>query len=400
MININGQKGAKYIMDLSFFDTGVCSECGRPVSLSDKNYEERGGKYICADCVDTPLEEKDSINQLRPKQIYEMLDKKVYGQNRAKMILSNAGYLHLKRISGEIEGIDKSNVMLVGKSGSGKTFLVKTLANILGVPFISVSATSLTENGYVGADVESCIRRLVDAAGNRKMAEKGIIFIDEIDKLSANSSRTASGSVVIGREGVQQALLKLIEGDKVSVSEGSRTLIDTSNILFICAGAFDGIENIIEKRQSRNNYMGFMGSVGREVSDIKNLTNDDLFEYGMIREFIGRFPNLVVTDDVDEDFLCHVLRLEDSVLEQYRKIFENEDVEIVVNDELLHYIAYQAVAMKTGCRGLRSVCDQLFEKALFNIDEIKGKKLLIQGGNGNHEYILLEQQKCKTRARG
>lgn len=387
-------------MDLSFFDTGVCSECGRPVSLSDKNYDERDGKYICADCMDTPLEEKDSINQLRPKQIYEMLDKKVYGQNRAKMILSNAGYLHLKRISGEIEGIDKSNVMLVGKSGSGKTFLVKTLANILGVPFISVSATSLTENGYVGADVESCIRRLVDAAGNRKMAEKGIIFIDEIDKLSANSSRTASGSVVIGREGVQQALLKLIEGDKVSVSEGSRTLIDTSNILFICAGAFDGIENIIEKRQSRNNSMGFMGSVGREVSDIKNLTNDDLFEYGMIREFIGRFPNLVVTDDVDEDFLCHVLRLEDSVLEQYRKIFENEDVEIVVNDELLHYIAHQAVAMKTGCRGLRSVCDQLFEKALFNIDEIKGKKLLIQGGNGNHEYILLEQQKCKTRARG
>lgn len=387
-------------MDLSIFDTGVCSECGRPISLSYKNYEEKNGKYICADCMDTPFGEGDSINQLRPKQIYEMLDKKVYGQNRAKMVLSNAGYLHLKRISGEIEGIDKSNVMLVGKSGSGKTFLVKTLANILGVPFVSISATSLTENGYVGADVESCIRRLVDAAGNRKKAEKGIIFIDEIDKLSANSSRTASGSVVIGREGVQQALLKLIEGDTVSISEGSRFLIDTSNILFICAGAFDGIENIIEKRQSRNNSMGFMGSVEREVSDIKNLTNEDLFEYGMMREFIGRFPNLVVTDDVDEDFLCHVLCMEDSVLEQYRRIFENEDVKIVVDDELLHCIAHKAVAMKTGCRGLRSVCDHLFEKALFNIDEIKGKKLLIQGGEGSHEYILLEQQECKTRARG
>lgn len=368
------------------FGKGVCSYCAKPVDI-DKAILIDDKKYCCEDCYRKISGEDEASGievELSPKDIYDALCRNVYGQERAKKILSNAGYLHLKRVRGELEGVDKSNVLLIGNSGTGKTYLIKTLASILNVPYTCVSATALTENGYVGADVESVIRKLeVAAGGNRKLAEKGIVFIDEIDKLSGTSSKTASGSTVIGREGVQQALLKIIEGDMVDLSESGngKNMIDTTQILFICAGAFDGLSDIIKRRVNKSYSIGFGGSLderedGGRLSDV---TTQDLYDYGMMREFVGRFPKIAIMEDVTKEFLANVLQMDNSVLRQYERIFENEGVSMQMNNEDIHYIAEKAYTKDTGCRALRSVCDDLMEDALFRIKELKGKRINARG---------------------
>lgn len=368
---------------LSDFGKFACYYCGKPSKIEDAHVID--GIMCCDGCYVKMANKEEpgfSLN-LTPKDIYNHLSRLIYGQDSAKKKLSNAGYLHLQRISGKLEGVDKTNVLLIGGTGTGKTYLVNTLADILQVPFVSISATALTENGYVGADVESAIRRLeVAAGGNRERAEKGIVFIDEVDKLSGASSKTVSGSTVIGREGVQQALLKIIEGNIVDLSEhGNGTdMIDTTNILFVCAGAFDGINDIIERRKNHAASMGFGGNIVEKGDAVlEEITVDDLCEFGMSREFIARLPSVAIMEDVTVDFLKEVLKLDNSVLKQYERIFEAEGVELVVNDEELSAIAEEAYLKGTGCRGLRNVCDVLFEDIIFNIREIKGKKISING---------------------
>lgn len=371
-------------MDVMSFGKCVCTYCAKPVDINQAIINEQN-RFYCRECYEKLFGEETGIDiDLSPRDIYDALSRNVYGQENAKKALSNAGYLHLKRIKGELEGVDKSNVLLIGNSGTGKTYLVKNLANILNVPYTCVSATSLTENGYVGADVESVIRRLeVAAGGNRKLAQSGIVFIDEIDKLAGTSSRTVSGATIIGQEGVQQALLKLIEGDMVDISErgDGKDMIDTTQILFICAGAFDGLSDIIEKRINKSHSIGFGGSIRCDAhsSSLTKATTQDLFDYGMMREFVGRFPKIALMEDVSREFLENVLKMDNSVLMQYKRIFENEGVSIQIDDDDISYIAEKAYEKNTGCRALTSVCDELMEDVLFRIKELKGKRINARG---------------------
>jgi len=323
----------------------------------------------------------DIKNIPAPHKIKEQLDEYVIGQDQAKKIISVAVYNHYKRVATntmkDIE-IDKSNMLMIGPTGCGKTYLVKTLARILDVPLAIADATSLTEAGYIGDDIESVISKLLAAADNDvERAESGIVFIDEIDKLAKKKNSTTRD---INGESVQQGLLKLLEGSEVEVPIGSNsknamvptTVVDTKNILFICGGAFPDLDEVIKERLNKQSSIGFNADLKDKydnVSDIiKNVTTEDLRKFGMIPEFLGRLPVIYTLDELKEDMLVKVLKEpKNAILKQYQKLLELDEVKLIFDDEAIEAIAKKAIEKKTGARALRSIIEEFMLDIMYEI---------------------------------
>ncbi len=371
----------------------TCSFCGR--KKKDVNILISGlTAHICDACTEqamkivseeTNLKLNEGISEnltlLKPADIKAKLDDYVIGQEDAKKVLSVAVYNHFKRImqpkTGEVE-IEKSNVILVGETGTGKTLLAKTIARILNVPFAIADATVLTEAGYVGEDVESILSRLLQAADfNPKKAERGIVFIDEIDKIARKSDNPSITRDVSG-EGVQQALLKLLEGAVIGVPpyggrkhpEQKLVEIDTSNILFICGGAFAGIDKIISRRINKQ-PIGFTSGAKEEIDEenlLQYISPTDIRHFGLIPELVGRFPVLSHLNPLSREALLQILtEPKNSLVKQYKKLFEMEGVDLEFTPEVLEYIVDKAIEFKLGARGLRSICEAIMLDAMYEI---------------------------------
>ena len=361
----------------------ICDSC---ISQAHLIIKEEGG-------IKSNNEIKNTLSLLTPKEIVDQLNLHVIGQHEAKKVLSVAVYNHYKRllqksqVQNDIE-IEKSNVIMAGETGTGKTLLAKSIAKLLNVPFCIADATVLTEAGYVGEDVESILSRLLQAADyDVQAAEKGIVFIDEIDKVARKSDNPSITRDVSG-EGVQQAMLKLLEGAQVSVPpQGGRkhpeqkmVQIDTKNILFICGGAFDGISEII-RRRVKSQSIGFNSKNEQEFSTdniLSHINQLDIKKYGLIPELIGRFPVLTYLHPLNKETLISILTdPQNALIKQYVKLFEMDDVKLIIKDEVLHFIVEKAILLKLGARGLRSICEAILTESMFKAPEKDVKELVI-----------------------